>query len=184
LAIIYTIKTNRRIIFSVYSISWSIGRFMDRIIELSRGAREYGRPAFNPTQIRKMCLLTYFYDLSVRQDEVYVNENLPAKYFVGLGLDQTAPDHSTLTVFRKQLIREGDLGVFEDLLADIIRMVKTSGLRFGNLQIIDSVHTEANVNTGKVKGRNDDGKTPRDPDAKWGMKEKQKAKDQNGQEVI
>jgi transposase, IS5 family len=162
-------------------IDWE--RFTDRIIELYRGGGEYGRPPFNPTQILKMCLLAYFYDLSDRQVEVYVNENLPAKYFVGLGLDQTAPDHSTLTVFRKRLIKQGDLGVFEDLLAEIVQMALTSGIQFGTFQVVDGVHSAANVNTAKDHGRKEDGKGPRDPDAKWGVKGNQKAKDQNGQDV-
>jgi IS5 family transposase len=162
-------------------IDWD--SFADRIIELYRGGGEYGRPPFNPTQILKMCLLAYFYNLSDRQVEVHVNENLPAKYFVGLGLDQKAPDHSTLTVFRNRLIKQGHLGVFEDLLAEIVQMAMTSGVRFGSLQVIDSVHSEANVNTAKDKGRKDDGKGPRDPDAKWGAKGKQKVKDHNGQDV-
>ena len=158
-------------------------RFTNRLIELYRGGGEYGRPPFNPTQLLKMGLLAYFYNLSDRQVEVYVNENLPAKYFVGLGLDQKAPDHSTLTVFRNRLIKQGDLGVFEVLLAEIVQIALASGIQFGSLQVIDSVHSEANVNTAKDKGRKDDGKGPHDPDAKWGVKGSQKAKDQNGQDV-
>lgn len=162
-------------------IDWE--RFTNRLIELYRGGGEYGRPPFNPTQLLKMGLLAYFYNLSDRQVEVYVNENLPAKYFVGLGLDQKAPDHSTLTVFRNRLIGQGDLGVFEVLLAEIVQIALASGIQFGSLQVIDSVHSEANVNTAKDKGRKDDGKGPHDPDAKWGVKGSQKAKDQNGQDV-
>jgi len=162
-------------------IDWD--RFTDRIIALYRGGGEYGRPPFNPTQILKMCLLAYFYNLSDRQVEVHVNENLPAKYFVGLGMDQKAPDHSTLTVFRNRLIKQGDLGVLEVLLAEIVQIALASGIQFGSLQVIDSVHSEANVNPAKDKGRIDDGKGPRDPDAKWGAKGSQKVKDQNGKEV-
>ena len=162
-------------------INWD--QFTERLIELYRGGGEYGRPPFNPTQLLKMNLLAFFYNLSDRQVEVYVNENLPAKYFVGLGLDQKAPDHSTLTVFRNRLIQQGDLGVFEVLLAEIVQIALSSGIQFGTLQVIDSVHSEANVNTAKDKGRKEDGKGPRDPDAKWGVKGNQKAKDQNGQEV-
>ena len=162
-------------------IDWD--SFTDRIIELYRGGGEYGRPPFNPTQILKMCLLAYFYNLSDRQVEVHVNENLPAKYFVGLGIDQKAPDHSTLTVFRNRLIKQGDLGVLEVLLAEIVQIALASGIQFGSLQVIDSVHSEANVNPAKDKGRKDDGKDPRDPDAKWGAKGSQKVKDQNGKEV-
>lgn len=163
-------------------IDWE--QFAVRLIELYRGGGEYGRPPFNPSQILKMNLIAYFYNLSDRQVEVYVNENLPAKYFIGLGLDQKAPDHSTLTVFRNRLIKQGNLGVFEALLAEIVQIALVSGIQFGNLQIIDSVHSEANVNPAKDHGRKENGKDPRDPDAKRGVKGKQKAKDQNGQEVV
>ncbi|NMB67155.1 MAG: transposase [Chloroflexi bacterium] len=33
--------------------------------------------------VLKVELITYLYNLSERQVEVYINENLPAKYFVG-----------------------------------------------------------------------------------------------------
>ena len=38
----------------------------------------------NTSLILKMCLLACFYNLSDRQFEVYVNDILPAKYFVGI----------------------------------------------------------------------------------------------------
>lgn len=85
-----------------------------------------------------------------RQVEVFVNENLPAKYFVGLGTDQRAPDHSTLTRFRNRLTKQGNLAIFEGLLAEIVHIAKDSGIQFGSLQVIDSVHCEANVNSDLV----------------------------------
>lgn len=162
-------------------IDWD--RFTDKLLKLYGGGAEYGRPPFNPTQILKMCLLAYFYDLSERQTEVFVNENLPAKYFVGLGLDHRAPDHSTLSVFRERLTKQGKLDIFEDLLAEIIQMAQQSGIAFGSIQLIDSVHSKANVNTTKDQGRKDSGKGPRDPDAKWGAKGSRKFKDHQGKEV-
>ncbi|MEA3325999.1 MAG: transposase [Chloroflexota bacterium] len=162
-------------------INWD--RFTDRLIEIYRGGGEYGRPPFNPSQILKMCLLANFYNLSNRQVEVHVNENLPAKYFVGLGLDQKAPDHSTLTVFRKRLTKQGNLEVFEGLLAELVQAALAAGVRFGSLQVIDSVHSIANVNTAKDERRKHEGKGPHDPDAKWGAKGKHKYKDATGKEV-
>jgi len=162
-------------------IDWD--RFTDRLIELYRGGGEYGRPPFNPIQLLKIGLLAYFYDLSERQVEVFVNENVPARYFVGLGLDHRAPDHSTLTVFRKRLTRQGNLAIFEGLLAEIVQIALQSGIQFGSIQVIDSVHSVANVNTGKDQGRKNEGKGPHDPDAKWGVKGKQKSKDQQGKDV-
>jgi len=162
-------------------IEWE--RFTDKLLELYGGGAEYGRPPFNPTQILKMCLLAFFYNLSERQIEVFVNENLPAKYFVGLGLDQKAPDHSTLSVFRSRLVKGGNLDIFEELLGEIIGIAKQSGVKFGSIQVIDSVHSEADVNTSKDQGRKGGGQEPRDPDAKWGVKGKQKYKNQQGNDV-
>ena len=81
--------------------------------------------------------------------EVHVNENLPAKYFVGLGVDQQAPGHATLTVFRGRLTKHGNLEIFELLLAEIVQIAMASGIQFGSIQVIDSVHRVANVNTAK-----------------------------------
>jgi hypothetical protein len=79
-----------------------------------------------------------------------VNDNLSAKYFVGLAVDQKAPDHSTLTVFRERLQQNGKLAVFEALLAEIVQIAVESGIQFGSIQIVDSVHSIANVNTQKT----------------------------------
>ena len=68
-------------------------------------------------------------------------------------------------------------------LKSLTHTALTSGIQFGSLQVIDSVHSEANVNTAKDHGRKECGKGPRDPDAKWGSKGNKKVKDQNGQEV-
>ncbi|MAT40751.1 MAG: hypothetical protein CL609_00305 [Anaerolineaceae bacterium] len=38
---------------------------------------------FDPALVLKVEVIAYLYKLSVCQMEVYVNENLPAKYFVG-----------------------------------------------------------------------------------------------------
>jgi len=163
------------------TIDWE--RFTNQLIEIYRGGGEYGRPPFNPAQLLKMCLLAYFYDLSERQTEVFVNENLPAKYFVGLGIDQRAPDHSTLSRFRARLTRQGSLKVFELLLTEIVQIAVESGIQFGSIQVIDSVHSEANVNTAKDEKLKEKGEEPHDPDAKWGVKGKYKVKNEDGQEV-
>jgi transposase len=79
-------------------IDWS--RFTRKLIKLYKGEGIVRRPPFDPALVLKVELLAYLSNLSERQAEVYVNENLPAKFFVGLAIDQKAPDYSTLTVFR------------------------------------------------------------------------------------
>jgi IS5 family transposase len=114
---------------------------------------------------------------------VYINENLPAKFFVGLAVDQRAPDHSTLTVFRERLIERGKLKVLAEILEEIVQIARESGVQFGSIQIIDSVHSVANVNTAKDKKREGKGKEPHDPDARWGAKHKRKVKTEEGKEI-
>jgi transposase len=94
-------------------IDWE--RFTRRLLKLYKGGGMVGRPPFDPAMVLKMELIAYLYNLTERQLEVYINENLPAKYFVGLAADQSAPDHSTLTVFRERLIKRGRQRVFEEL---------------------------------------------------------------------
>ena len=142
----------------------------------------YGRPPFDPAIILKMEIIAYLYKLSERQAEVYINENIPAKFFVGLAADQKAPDHSTLTVFHERLLTRGKLEVFKEMLDEIIQIALDSGVQFGAIQIIDSVHSVANGHTAKDKKRAEKDK-PRDPDARWGAKHKRKVKTEDGKEL-
>ena len=162
------------------AIEWE--RFTKRLIKLYKGEGVVGRPPFDPAQVLRMELVAYLYKLTERQVEVYINENLPAKYFIGLAVDQKAPDHSTLSVFRERLIKRGKWEIFEEMLEEIIGIAQRGGIRFGAIQIIDSVHSIADVNTDKDQKRQGKGKGPRDPDAHWGVKHKRKVKDEEGKE--
>jgi IS5 family transposase len=161
-------------------IDWD--RFTRRLLKLYKGGGVVGRPPFDPAMVLKMELIAYLYNLTERQVEVYINENLPAKYFVGLAVDQSAPDHSTLTVFRERLVKRGRQTVFEGVLEEIVQIALQKGIRFGAIQIVDSVHTIANVNTDKDQHRQGKGKGPRDPDAHWGVKHTRKVKNEEGKE--
>lgn len=161
-------------------IAWE--RFTRKLIRLYKGGGVVGRPPFDPAMVLKVELIAYLYNLTERQVEVYINENLPAKFFVGLAVDQRAPDHSTLTVFRERLVKRGKLKVFEEMLEEIVQIALHSGVQFGAIQIVDSVHSIANVNTDKDQKRQDKGKGPRDPQARWGVKHKRKVKTGNGKQ--
>jgi transposase len=82
-------------------IPWE--RFTRRLIKLYKGGGIYGRPPFDPALVLKVSLIAFLYNLSERQTEAYVNDNLSAKYFVGLALDQKAPDHSTQVIILSRL---------------------------------------------------------------------------------
>lgn len=80
------------------------------------------------------------------------------------------PDHSTLTWFKNRLIDNAGLRAYEELFDEIIRIAPYKGVKFGKLQIVDSVHLVTNVNVEKDKQRQRDGKPPRDKAATWGPK--------------
>lgn len=140
------------------------------------------RHPFDPAMVLKMELIAYLYNLTERQVEVYINEYLPAKYFMGLAADQSALDHSTLTVFRERLVKRGRLKIFEEMLDEIVQIPLRSGIRFGAMQIVDSVPSIANINTDKDQNPQGKGKRPRDPDARWGVKHTRKMENEEGKE--
>jgi transposase len=125
-------------------VNW--GYFTKRLIKLYKGQGVVGRPPFDPAMVLKMEIIACLYKLSERQVEVFVNENLPARYFVGLAVDGKAPDHSTLTTFRERLLKNGKVKIFEEMLAAIIQEALLGGVKFGSIQIVDSVHSIADVN--------------------------------------
>jgi len=159
-------------------IDWD--HYSSIMISLYKGEGMSGRPPYDPVVLLKMEFMAYLYDLSERDVETYVNENIPAKNFIGLAVDEKAPDHSTLTVFRDRLIKREKLDIFQDLLKDILTTAQENGVVFGKIQLIDSVHTIANVNPQKDEQRKKKGEDARDPDASWGVKQSKKIKTAEG----
>ena len=147
-------------------------KYTQKMMRWYKGHAEYGRPPFDPVVLLKMLLVAYLYNLSERQTEAYINDSMSAKYFLGLGMDQYAPDHSTLTKFKERMIlRKRELKL-EQLLADIVQTALQKGIRFGAIQVVDSTHSAADVNTAKEENRKRGGKGPTDADAQWGAKGK------------
>ena len=147
-------------------------KYTQKMMRWYKGRAEYGRPPFDPVVLLKMLLVAYLYNLSERQAEAYINDSMSAKYFLGLGVDQFAPDHSTLTKFKERIILRKREMKLEQLLADIVQTALEKGIRFGSIQVVDSTHSVADVNTSKEEGRKQGGKGPTDPDAQWGAKGK------------
>lgn len=66
-------------------------------------ASAVGAPAYDGLLLFKMCLLQTWYGLSDYEVEDRVNDSLSFSYFCGLTIEQAAPDHSTVSRFRKAL---------------------------------------------------------------------------------
>jgi IS5 family transposase len=127
--------------------------------------------------ILKMLMLAYLYDLSERQTEVFVNDSLSAKCFLGLAVNERGPDHSTLTKFKERIERRGKEELLEELLEAVIAMATSQGVAFGSVQVVDSTHTVADVNVSKDGRRHRQGEQRRDTDARWGVKGKKQGKE-------
>jgi len=162
-------------------IPWE--RFTKKLVQYYRGRARVGRAPYDPALLLKMLLVAYLYDLSERQVEEMARFNLPVKYFLGLGADELPPDHSTLTAFKRRLLDNGRLDAFEELLVEIVSLAGEQRIEFGTLQVVDSVHTVADVNVEKDDKRRRDGKPPRDPGAQWGVKHSRRMKDADGKSI-
>lgn len=155
--------------------------FTQKLLRYYKGGGEYGPPPYEPALILKMLLVSYLYDLSERQTEELVNYQLPAKWFVGLAVDEAAPDHATLTLFKNRLLSRKGEHVFKELFQKVIKIAREKGVSFGRIQVMDSVHTVADVNVEKDDSRQKKGKGPRDPDAHWGVKGKKVVRNEAGE---
>jgi IS5 family transposase len=164
------------------TIPWQ--RFTYKPVKYYRGGAKEGRPPYDPAVLLKMLLVAFLYNLSERQVEEVANFNLAVKCFLGLAADELAPDHSTLTAFKRRIVENGRLTAFEELLTEIVAIGREQGIRFGSIQVLDSVHSIADVNVEKDEARQDKGgQPPRDANAKWGVKGSRWRRDENGQKV-
>lgn len=137
--------------------------------ELCRDAYtpESGRPAYAPEMMFKILFLQFLYDISDRRVEEEVNFNLVMKWFVGLAIDESPPDSSSLTRFRDRLGEERFALIFNR----IVEKARDKGLISDRLSIVDSTHVKAKVDTFKMNSKPDG--SP-DKDARYGYKSSNK----------
>jgi len=85
---------------------------------------DFGRPAYGPEMMFKIIFLQFLYDVSGRRIEEEVNFNLVLKWFVGLAVDESSPDSSSLTRFRDRLGEE----LFTNIFNQIAEIAREKGL--------------------------------------------------------
>ena len=121
--------------------------------ELCRDAYtlDFGRPAYEPEMMFKIIFLQFLYDVSDRRIEEEVNFNLVLKWFIGLAIDESPPDASSLTRFRDRLGEE----TFANIFNRIVEIAREKGLVSDRLSIVDSTDVKAKVDTFKIKDNPD-----------------------------
>jgi transposase len=106
-----------------------------------------GRPSADPIMLFKMLFIGYFYGIrSERQLEQEIYSNTAYRWFLGLGLKDRVPDHSTLSYFRERL-KHGD--VIQQIFDQIVLLGIKHRLVAGRVLITDSTHLKANANKQK-----------------------------------
>ena len=110
-----------------------------------------GRPGIDPVVYLKMLMVGFFENLpSERAIAARCEDSLSVRAFLGYGLEESTPDHSSLSVIRGRLGPEIYPGVFEIVLAAL----KGHGLLRGRHLGIDASVIEANASLRTLVHRN------------------------------
>jgi IS5 family transposase len=123
-----------------------------------------GRPPKEVVMMFRALLLAQLYNLSDPALEDALNDRMSFRRFVGLPLEEPAPDYSTIWRFRERLSETGLLG---KLFAEFDKQLAASGMVLKRGTILDATLVDAAA--GRPRG--DDIGT--DPDAKFAKKQGQ-----------
>lgn len=103
-----------------------------------------GQPAVDPVVLIKMLLIGYLFNIkSERQLVKEIQVNLAYRWFINYDIDETIPDHSTISQTRKRKFK--DSTIFQELFDEIVNQCKALGLIRGETIITDSTHIKANA---------------------------------------
>ena len=129
-------------------------------------AKRRGERAWSPLMMFKALLLQAWYNLSDPALEKQLARDLLFRRFVGVSLDQSVPDHSTIWRFRNLLEEKG---LFDEALSQVNGQLRTQGLLIkpGEVSIIDASVIEAK-NARPRKGAK--GENTQDPEAAYNVK--------------
>lgn len=105
-------------------IDWNlIEKEIDKVYK--KGQSADGRPSYRGIVLFKMMLIQTWYGMSDPGVESYVNDSLSATKFCQLDLEDTVPDHSTLSRFRKELLEKK---AYDRMLRKINNQLKAKGV--------------------------------------------------------
>lgn len=98
-----------------------------------------GRAGYRPLLMFKALLLQSLYGLSDAELEEALGDRLSFRRFVGLSLEDSTPDHTTLCRFRNRLI---DAGLLETLFGELDRQLEAAGLILKRGTMLDATLIE------------------------------------------
>ena len=103
-----------------------------------------GRPSIDPEVLLRILLIGYLYGItSERRLCEDVKMHVGYRWFVGLSLDDTVPDHSTFSHNRRDRFAES--GLFQDIFDEIVTQCMRHGLVRGTHLTVDATHIKADA---------------------------------------
>ena len=130
-------------------------RRMNKVLDLSfvheavrdRYSQDNGRPSIDPEVIIRLFLIQAMAGIvHVRELMRQVQVNLAYRWFIGYALDESLPDHSTLS---RALGRLGD-EVFNDLFERSVSQCQATGLIEGKVLHVDATTIRADIDRDRV----------------------------------
>ena len=121
-----------------------------------------GRPGYPVLVLFRALLLQSLYGLSERELEEALGDRLSFKRFVGLSLEDTAPDHTVLNRFRNQLVEQG---LLEKLFGELDRQLENAGVILKRGTMLDATLIQA------VSAPPKEDRPSNDPDARFAKRQ-------------
>lgn len=135
----YLVSTRRKIKQQFFEqinqiVDW---RLISNIINkhYTKGEDVCGRPAYSGLILFKMGLLQTWYGLSDYEVEDRINDSISFSRFVGISLDESVPDHSVLSRFRKEMTEKG---VYEKLFKALNKQLEKHKIIVKSGAIVDA----------------------------------------------
>jgi len=111
----------------------------EKILARLRSPFGPGRPAYSSLVMFKALLLQSLYGLSDSELEEALADRLSFRRFVGLTLEETVPDHTTLNRFRNLLV---EAGLLEKLFGELDHQLDKAGLILRRGTMLDATVIE------------------------------------------
>ena len=105
-------------------------------------AGQVGRPSLLPGRYFRLLLLGYFEGLDAERGIAWrAADSLTVRSFLGLGLDERGPDHSTISRTRRLI----DVETHREVFSWVLERLAAAGLVNGKTLLVDATTLEANA---------------------------------------
>ena len=118
------------------------------VVDVLHSARE-GRKAYPPLLMMKAMLLQHLHDLSDPGLEERLRNDLSWRRFVGLGLADGTPDHTTISRFRNLVV---DRGLMRRVFEAVNEHLDERGMVLRHGTVVDATLVEARASTTVPEG--------------------------------